>query len=63
MAYKIVWLPTAEKRFIEIIVYLEEAWTTREIENLIRKTNNVVAILSVSPLTFRKSSAKKSTKF
>jgi plasmid stabilization system protein ParE len=59
MAYKIIWLPTAEKRFNQVIVYLEKHWTAKEIETFIRKTNDVVAILSVSPLTFRKSTSKK----
>ncbi|MES2558686.1 MAG: type II toxin-antitoxin system RelE/ParE family toxin [Bacteroidota bacterium] len=59
MAYKIIWLPTAEKRFNEIIAYLEKEWTAKEIESLIRKTNAIAAILSVSPLTFRKSPGKK----
>jgi plasmid stabilization system protein ParE len=59
MAYKIVWLPTAEKRFDEIIAYLEQAWTAKEIEALIHKTNEVIAILSVSPVSFRKSPGKK----
>ena len=59
MAYKIIWLPTAEKRFNEVIAYPEKEWTTKEITNLIRKTNTIIAIIGVSPLTFRKSPSKK----
>jgi plasmid stabilization system protein ParE len=58
MAYKIIWLPKAEKRFGEIIKYLEQEWTPKEIERLIIKTNTVIAILSISPAVFRKSPSK-----
>ena len=59
MAYKIIWLPTAEKRFHEIIAYLEKEWTEKEIVSLVIKTQTVITIISVSPLTFRKSPSKK----
>jgi plasmid stabilization system protein ParE len=59
MAFEIIWLPRAEQRFDEIIDYLEREWTAKEIKTLIAKTNTVLAILSVSPTTFRKSPHKK----
>lgn len=35
MAYKVIWPPLAEITFENIIKYLEENWTSKQIENLI----------------------------
>ena len=55
MAYEIVWLPKAKKRYDEIIDWLSENWTSREIANFIIRTKEVLEIISNNPDLYRKS--------
>lgn len=59
MAYKIVWLPKAEKRFEQIINYLEQNWSDKEVEEFIKRTNAIISIISINPQAFRYSKSKK----
>ncbi len=59
MAYKIVWLPKAEKRFEQIINYLEQNWSDKEVEEFIKSTNAIISIISINPKAFRYSKSKK----
>ena len=55
MAYKIIWLPKAEQRYDEIIEWLEQNWTKREIVNFIVRTDEVLELISTNPDLYRKS--------
>jgi hypothetical protein len=54
MAYKVIWSPLAEITF-ENIKYLEENWTSKLIENLIVRTNELTNLISKNPFLFRRS--------
>jgi plasmid stabilization system protein ParE len=55
MAYKIIWLPVAEKRYDEIIGYLQENWTDKEIANFIARTEEVLEVIQTNPDIYRRS--------
>ena len=55
MAHKIIWLPKAEKRYEEIIDWLHNNWTEREIANFIARTDDVVELISINPDLYRRS--------
>lgn len=59
MAYKIVWLPRAEKRFEQIISYLNQHWTEKEIIDFIRRAEAIIHIISINPKAFRYSAQKR----
>ena len=41
MAYKVIWSPQAELTFENVITYLTENWTIKQVENLITRTNKL----------------------
>ncbi len=49
MAHKIIWLPKAEKRYDEIIEWLENNWTHKEIANFVARTDEVLSLISTHP--------------
>lgn len=53
MAYKIIWSPEAEKTFEDIISYLENNWSKKEIKKLILKMEEVISLLEQNPYLFR----------
>lgn len=59
MAYKVIWLPRAEKRFEQIIKYLEQHWSDKEVKAFVKRTNAVVGIISINPKAFRYSKYKR----
>ena len=54
MAYRIIYSPLAEKSFMQNISYLQKEWTTKEINQFIKKTSDVVDILKSDPYIFQK---------
>lgn len=58
MALTIKWTKRARESFDNIITYLEENWTEREIKNFIARSNKVIAHITVTPLMFRHSGKK-----
>ncbi len=58
MALTIKWTKRARETFADIIEYLEENWTEREIKNFIAETNKVIGHITIMPLMFRRSSKK-----
>ncbi len=55
MAHKIVWLPRAEQRFDEIILWLQTHWSDKEIAHFIKRTEEVLHLISRHPELYRKS--------
>jgi plasmid stabilization system protein ParE len=41
MAYQIIWLPKAEHRFDEFILYLQKNWTEKEVIKFIERTEQL----------------------
>lgn len=52
MALKIHWTKRAEKTFDNIVVYLLKNWSEKEVQNFVRKTNNVIGHISEKPRMF-----------
>ncbi len=55
MAYEIVWLPKAAKRYNEIIEWLRLNWSDKEIASFIARTKIVLDMISTNPSLYRKS--------
>jgi plasmid stabilization system protein ParE len=49
MAYQIIWLPKAEQRFDEVILYLQKNWTEKEVINFIERTETVISLFPYFP--------------
>ena len=54
MVYSVINSPIARKTFQQNIKYLEEEWTVKEIQNFLKKTEEIIQILKKSPYTFQK---------
>ena len=59
MAYKIIWSPQAELTFENVINYLFENWTIKQVENLLSRTNKLIGLISKNPFLFRGSEKQK----
>jgi len=59
MALKILWTPQAEKGYDDIINYLAEKWTDREIQNFLDETMQFLDLLSRNPQLLQPSLTKK----
>lgn len=55
MAIKIVWTPQALKGLDEIIQYLEDNWTDKEIEHFISEIDSFISLLEKYPGLLQKS--------
>ena len=55
MAFEIVWLPKAQKRYDEIICWLQEKWTDKEITHFIYRTNEILDLIAENPALYKKS--------
>ena len=49
MAIKIVWTPQAERGLVNVIEYLEEEWTVKEIHNLEQNLQEFLVRISKYP--------------
>ncbi|MFD0750430.1 type II toxin-antitoxin system RelE/ParE family toxin [Mucilaginibacter calamicampi] len=58
MAFKIVWTKRAEKGYHNIVRYLQDNWSDREIKNFISDTESFFATLSSHPEILQKSNQK-----
>jgi len=52
--YKIIASPLANTSFLNNIEYLETYWTEKEVVAFIKKVEDVITILKVTPKTFKK---------
>lgn len=59
MALKILWTPQAEKGYDNIINYLAEKWTDREIKSFIQETKQFLDLLSRNPHLLQASLTRK----
>ena len=58
MAIEIIWSERAEKGFDEIIEYLIENWTEKEIRNFISDVESFVKLLKINPHLLKSSGVK-----
>ena len=59
MALEIVWTNRAIQGFDNIISYLEENWTEREIRKFVKETNDLLELLKNYPELLQKSKKQK----
>ena len=59
MAKQIIWTPQAENTLTQIVVYLEQNWTEREIQKLFLRIDKTVSLIQQNPKVFRCISKKK----
>jgi plasmid stabilization system protein ParE len=59
MAFEIVWTKRAAAGYDNIITYLQENWTDREVENFLISTNKFFETLSIHPEILQKSNKQK----
>lgn len=52
---KISWTPTARLTYFKLLEYLSNAWTLKEVENFIYKTENTIAQITDNPYMFKAS--------
>lgn len=55
MALVARWAEEAEDTFDEIIEYLENSWTEKEIQNFVRKAHKVISQIEKNPYQFKAS--------
>ncbi len=51
--YKLLWTPRADSELDEVISYLEENWSEKEIHNLAIKLDDVLEIIANNPYVFQ----------
>jgi hypothetical protein len=56
---EIYWTDKAKFTFSEIILFLENNWTEKEIETFVSKTFHIISLIQVNPLIFKSSSKRK----
>jgi hypothetical protein len=54
VSYNIISTKLAEDTYLQNIEYLENIWSEKEIIKFIKKVDEVVSILKISPQTFKK---------
>jgi len=59
VALEIVWTPRAEKGFEEILLYIEENWTQREVQNFIQSSFSFFDLLTEHPEILERSGKQK----
>lgn len=53
MAYKVVWSPTADATFAQVIDYLSNNFSEKEIYHFVSLTDDIVQLISKNPFLFR----------
>lgn len=48
-SYQLIWSPIARLTYLEILSYLEEKWTIKEVESFIHRTEEVLKYISQNP--------------
>ena len=52
MSYSVAWSPSARVTYFQILDYLDEKWTVKEIEAFINRTEEVINYISDNPLLY-----------
>lgn len=59
MALKIRWTKEAKNTYNDVLSYLKENWTDKEIAKFVSKTSSVLIAISYQPYLFKESNHKK----
>jgi plasmid stabilization system protein ParE len=52
MSYSVIWSPTARITYYQVLEYLDEKWTVKEIEVFIIRTEEVINYICDNPLLY-----------
>lgn len=55
MVYKVVWSIEAEKSYTDILIWINQKWTKKELTNFINRTKAVISMLEKNPGIYQKS--------
>jgi hypothetical protein len=55
MSYSVEWTAEAEITYTNILLYLEQKWTDREVRNFIYRTEEVLQLIKNNPLVYPRS--------
>ena len=58
MVYRITWSPSSKNSYFEILDYLDIAWGTKERNNFIARTEEVIYLISTNPFLYPPSKIK-----
>lgn len=53
MAYEIIWAPTAKRSFVNILTFLEENWTQKEVKAFIQSSEKMFGLIREKPSLFQ----------
>jgi len=51
-SYQITWSPLARLTYLNILSYLEEEWSLKEVKSFIQRTDEVLKYISQNPLLY-----------
>jgi len=60
--YKIYWTAEALSNLRNVLKYLDENWSEKEIKNFVRKLDNRLNLIALNPKLFSKTKAKKNVR-
>ena len=58
MSYKALWTNRAIKTIDDVINYLRDEWTEKEVDNFLDKVDDVIATIEINPKLFRASAKR-----
>ena len=50
--YSVMWSPTARLTYLQILTYLDENWTEKELLGFINRTEEVIDLICNNPLLY-----------
>ncbi len=59
MPYKIIWSPTAKTTYFQILDYIANHWSSKEVISFIDRTEKVLAYIRKNPTQYPSSKIKK----
>lgn len=58
MAVRIDWTTEAERTYDNIVLYLNQQWSEREVRNFVSRVNEVLKLIAENPSLYKKSKQK-----
>ena len=58
MALRIDWTTQADRTYENIVLYLEQQWSEREVKNFVIRVNEMLQLISKNPRLYKKSKQK-----
>lgn len=58
MSYKALWTNRAIKTAEDVVKYLRDEWTEKEVDDFLNKTDDIIATIEINPKLFRASAKR-----